>query len=168
MKFIHLFILALLLATFASSASSHDVSLSIDDKNVEQLQVIKFGYIWVAQVKKESIMIDSEAGDAADAADSTFEHRGVHYRFIGSEIINNQDILNISAHSPSSLSIELTPQGENKLATATAENIGKQMAVLINDEVVNIATVQMKLGAKMVITGLNEEQINYMLSRESK
>lgn len=189
MKSFYLFTFAALFALSSFGAASQNVHFHLNNEDTEQLSGIKFSYIWVAQVTKELQGVEKQVGDETEARTTTnetngaseaskiskvsksselvdaFEHRGEQYRFLGSGIIDYQDVLKVEAHSASSLSIELTPQGEQKLATATAENIGKQMALLINDEVVNIVTVQMKLGAKMIVTGLSETQINYMLSR---
>ncbi|WP_076412730.1 hypothetical protein [Shewanella sp. UCD-KL12] len=178
MKPVCIFMIALLSALISLDALSHDVSKSVSphlgdkptQKKATQQHAIQFSYIWVNHVTdlspSSSQSQNHRAEVNADELGKLFEFRGDDYRFIGSEIIDYQDVLTAEAHSASSLSIELTPQGGHKLTTATAENIGKQMAILINNEVVNIATVQMALGAKMVVTGLSEEQINYMLSRE--
>lgn len=140
--------------------NEHDSKLITHDKDSEQVRVAKLSFIWVTQITKGAQSIQKEEYSPKHV----IGYRGNHYRFLGSEIIGNQDILRFEAHSAKTVNIELTLKGAAKLSTATANNIGKEMALLLDDEVVNIVTVQTKLGAKMMITGLTEEQVKYLLS----
>ncbi len=78
-------------------------------------------------------------------------------------IIGNQDIASVEPHSPRSLHLLLTPAGGEKLFAATSHHIGHRMLIMLDGEVVNVATIRMGLGASMVITGLNEKQISHLL-----
>ncbi|AQS39312.1 hypothetical protein Sps_04206 [Shewanella psychrophila] len=150
----------LLLCVFSFGASSHDASLSDNDKNSEQVSGAKLSFIWVALIAKDAVSYEEGENDLK----SVIAYRGEHYGFLGSEIIGEQDILTLGAHSANAVNIELTQEGADKLSSATANNLGKQMAVLLDGKAVNVATVQSKLGAKMMITGLTEEQVKYLLS----
>jgi len=79
-------------------------------------------------------------------------------------IIGNQDIASVEPHAPTSLHLQLTPAGGEKLFAVTSHHIGHRMLIMLDEEVVNVATIQMGLGASMVITGLNEQQISILLS----
>ncbi|ABV37961.1 hypothetical protein Ssed_3357 [Shewanella sediminis HAW-EB3] len=78
-------------------------------------------------------------------------------------IIGNEDIASVKPHSPTSLLLQLTPAGGEKLFAATSHHIGNRMLIMLDEEVVNVATIQMGLGGSMVITGLNEKLISHLL-----
>ncbi len=79
-------------------------------------------------------------------------------------IIGNEDIASIKPHSPTSLHLELNFAGGDKLFAATSQHIGHQMLIMIDEEVVNVATIRMGLGKSMIITGLNDKQISKLLN----
>jgi|GEM_PF-4418468 len=79
-------------------------------------------------------------------------------------IINNEDIASVEPRDPTSLHLQLTPPGGDKLFAATSQHIGHQMLIMLDGEVVNVATIRMGLGASMIITGLNDKQISTLLN----
>jgi len=79
-------------------------------------------------------------------------------------IIDNEDIASVGSHSSTSVHLQLTPAGGDKLFAATSHHIGQRMLIMIDEKVVNVATIQMGLSASMVITGLNEQQISKLLN----
>ncbi|MPY22683.1 SecDF P1 head subdomain-containing protein [Shewanella sp. YLB-07] len=144
-----------------TNPSAHDTNLSDHNRHSDQVRVAQLSFIWISQIEKGAEILEKGEGDL----ENIIGFRGNHYRFLGSEIIGNQDILRLEAHSANAVSIELTQNGAAKLSSATANNIGKQMAVLLDGKAVNVATVQMRLGAVMIITGLTEEQVNDLVLR---
>jgi preprotein translocase subunit SecD len=56
------------------------------------------------------------------------------------------------------LEIELTAAAAEKLTHLTAGNIGKRAHLIFNNELINTATIQSPLGAKMTIVGFTKQQ----------
>lgn len=79
-------------------------------------------------------------------------------------IINNEDIASVEPRDPTSLHLQLTPAGGAKLFAVTSHHIGHRMLIMFDEEVVNVATIRMGIGASMVITGLNDKQISKLMS----
>ncbi len=103
---------------------------------------------------------------SAGKADSTLpqvNYMGQSLQLRQPAIIGNGDVAAAELHSPTSIYLELTPEGGERLFESTRENIGHQMLIMLDDEVVNVATIQMGLRANMVITGLNEQQLSKLL-----
>ena len=159
MKGFGTYVFILIFSIFSFSAFSHDEKKT-DDINAENAKVAALSLVWVALLNKSLKSVEESAKNYT----RVIEYRGEHYRLLGSEIISNQDILSLEVHSENTVRIELTELGTAKLSRQTATNIGGQMATLLDGEIINVATVQMQLGAKMIMTGLTEDQVKYLVS----
>jgi preprotein translocase subunit SecD len=62
-----------------------------------------------------------------------------------------------SNQSPS-LSVKLTPAGTTKMANATANAVGTQVAFLVNGSLVFMPTVREPIAGQFVITGTNDTE----------
>ncbi|MFL9923296.1 hypothetical protein PQR62_03395 [Herbaspirillum lusitanum] len=54
----------------------------------------------------------------------------------------------------SSIDIKLTPEGKERLQTYSKEMIGKELAVLIDGELVAVSTIQSELGGVLRVPGM--------------
>ncbi|WP_419555651.1 SecDF P1 head subdomain-containing protein [Shewanella eurypsychrophilus] len=163
MKGFGTYVFILIFSIFSFSAFSHDEKKT-DDINAENVKVAALSLVWVARVDKSLKSVEESAKNFTPV----IEYRGEQYRLLGSEIISNQDILSLEVHSENTVRIELTELGAANLSRETAKNIGEQMATLLDGDIINVATVQMQLGAKMIMTGLTEEQVKYLVSAWDK
>lgn len=99
-----------------------------------------------------------------DSALTSVSYMGQSLQLRQPAVIGNKDIASVEPHGPSSLLLQLTPAGGEKLFAATSHHIGHRMHIMLDGEVVNVATIRMGLGAKMVNTGLNERQYSTLLT----
>ena len=64
------------------------------------------------------------------------------------------------------LDIQLTKKGKLKFAKVTSENIGKSLAIIIDNKLLSLATVQTEIpNGKIGISGLDKKQIEEIVKR---
>ena len=84
-------------------------------------------------------------------------------------IVDESDIASAAAGFDANqqpvLTITFNANGAAKLRKASGENVGRQLAVVINAEIVSVATIQTELGESVQITGLTQAEAENLAKR---
>lgn len=98
-----------------------------------------------------------------------------HVKIIGESIINPTDIATIEIEDNqqnlneqqrySAVNVTIKPDASKKLTKATQENIGKQLAVVIDGKLVSAPTIQSPIGANFMIISASKQESAVIVNR---
>ncbi|RTR32829.1 hypothetical protein [Shewanella atlantica] len=95
-----------------------------DTQNHSQTEEAQLAFYLVTDKKDERVL-------------NTVSYMGQSLQLLRPAIISNEDIASVEPHSPTSLHLQLTPAGGEKLFAATSHHIGQRMLIMLDEKVIN-------------------------------